>query len=232
MRILIGCECSQVVCAAFRKLGFEAYSCDLLPAYGEHPEWHLKMDVFRAINIVYPTLGIFHPECTRLTNSANRWYKPEYSSRFPNIHEERQEAVHFFKRLTEVDIPHTCIENPVGIMSTYYRKPDQIIQPYEFGDAEKKTTCLWLKELPKLVPTDVVEPVLIEYKSGKGRSSKLHYDTLGMPEVERKRLRSQTFQGIADAMADQWGNYLINLYGEHTNRVRTRDRPANRRDYT
>ena len=207
MKILIGCEESQVVCKAFRKRGHEAYSCDLLPCSGGHPEWHLQMDVFEAIEKIKPTLGIFHPECTRLTVAANKYYKPEYSDRFPNIHKERQEAVDFFMRIVNVDIPFKAIENPIGIMSTRYRKPNQIVQPYMFGDAERKGTCLWTYNLPKLEPTDIVEPDIIVHKSGR-TDSRLHFETLKLPKEERRKARSVTFQGFANAMAEQWGNYI------------------------
>lgn len=167
MKVLIGCEESQTVCKAFRALGYEAFSCDLLPCSGGHPEWHLQMDVFEAIKLKKWDLGIFHPECTRLTVTANKWYKPEFSHRFPTIHEDREIAVEFFMKLVHVDIPKIAIENPIGIMSTRYRKPDQIIQPYQFGDPERKSTCLWLKGLPNLISTNVVEPYIIYHKSGR-----------------------------------------------------------------
>lgn len=201
--VLVGCEESQTVCKAFRASGHEAYSCDLLPCSGGHPEWHLQMDVFEAIKLKKWDIGIFHPECTRLTVAANKYYKPEYAERFPTIHEDREKAVEFFMKLTEVDIPMTAIENPIGIMSTRYRKADQVIQPYWFGDAERKGTCLWLKNLPKLVATNMVEPDIIKHRSGR-TDSRLHYETFKLPKEERRKARSKTFQGIADAMALQW----------------------------
>ena len=146
---------------------------------------------------------IAHPECTRLTVTANKWYKPEFAKRFPTIHEDREEAVKFFMRLVNAPIPKIAIENPIGIMSTRYRKPDQIIQPYHFGDTERKSTCLWLKDLPKLKHTNVVEPEIIYHKSGR-TDGKLHYETMKLPKEERRKARSVTFQGIADAIADQW----------------------------
>lgn len=209
MKILIGCEESQTVCKAFRKLGLEAYSCDLLPCSGGHPEWHFQMDVFDCIKLIKPGMGIFHPECTRLTVAANKYYKPEYSQRFPNIHKEREEAVLFFMKLANSDIPLKAIENPIGIMSTRYRKPDQIIQPYQFGDAERKATCLWLYGLPKLTPTNIVEPDIVYHKSGR-TDGRLHFETLKLPKEERRKARSKTFQGIANAMADQWGDIKEN----------------------
>ena len=208
--ILVACEESQTVCKAFRKLGFEAYSNDLLDCSGGHPEWHLKMDCFDAIKLKPWDLMIAHPECTRLTLAANKYYKPEYAERFPTIHEDRIKAIEFFMRLVESPIKHKAIENPIGIMSTRYRKPDQIIQPYYFGDTERKGTCLWLYNLPKLTPTNIVKPDLIYYKNG-GTDSRLHYESFKLPKEERRKLRSKTFEGIANAMAEQWGSYLNGL---------------------
>lgn len=203
MKILIGCEESQAVCIAFRERGHEAYSCDLLPCSGGHPEWHLQMDVFEAINLMEWGLGIFHPECTRLTVTANKWYKPEYAARFPTIHEDREKAVEFFMKIVNCGIERIAIENPIGIMSTRYRKPEQIIQPYHFGDPERKATCIWLKNLPKLIPTKIVEPVIVYHKSGK-TDGRLHFETMKLPKEERRKARSKTFEGIAKAMAAQW----------------------------
>jgi len=205
MNVIIGCEESQAVCLEFRKLGINAYSCDLLPCSGGHPEWHLQMDVFEAVKLMKWDLGIFHPECTRLTVTANKWYKPEFSDRFPTIHEDREKAVDFFMKIVNLDIPKIAIENPIGIMSTRYRKPDQIIQPYHFGDTERKSTCLWLKNLPKLIHTNVVEPEIIYHKSGR-TDGKLHFETMKLPKEERRKARSKTFPGIAKAMATQWSD--------------------------
>jgi hypothetical protein len=148
---------------------------------------------------------IAHPPCTRLTVTGNKWYKPEYADRFPRIHEEREEAVKFFMALAEAPIPKKCIENPVGIMSTRWRKPEQIIQPFQFGHPEPKKTCLWLWWLPSLVSTRIVEPEYFISKSGK-RLASWYYKPSFTPE--RTKLRNRTFQGIADAMADQWGTNL------------------------
>lgn len=209
-KILIGCEESQTICIAFRKLGFETYSCDLLPCSGGHPEWHLQIDVFEAIELIKPDLGIFHPECTRLTVAANKYYKPEYAERFPNIHKDRDLAINFFMKLAKSNIKLKAIENPIGIMSSRYRKPNQIIHPYHFGDTERKSTCLWLYGLPKLEHTNVVEPEIIYHKSGR-TDGKLHFETLKLPKEERRKARSKTFQGIADAMALQWGDFLLKM---------------------
>ena len=222
INVLIGCEESQAVCIEFRKLGFNAFSCDLLPCSGGHPEWHIMTDVFMAIkggllvlqngevvDIKEWHLGIFHPECTRLTVTANKWYKPEYAERFPTIHEDREKAVYFFMRIADCGLRNIAIENPIGIMSTRWRKPNQIIQPYHFGDTERKSTCLWLEGLPVLKHTNVVEPVIIYHNSGR-TDGKLHFETMKLPKEERRKARSKTFPGIAKAMADQWGEFIFN----------------------
>ena len=209
--VLVGCEESQTVCKAFRALGHEAYSCDFLPCSGGHPEWHLQMDVFEAIKLKKWDIGIFHPECTRLTVAANKYYKPEYADRFPNIHEQRSEAVKHFLKCAEAleKIGKGYIENPIGIMSRLYKKPTQIIQPYQFGHTERKSTCLWLVGLPKLEPTNIVEPDIIVHKSGR-TDSRLHYETFKLPKEERRKARSKTFKGIADAMVHRWGGFFKN----------------------
>lgn len=209
IKILIGCEESQAITKEFRKLGIKAYSCDLLPCSGGHPEWHLQMDVFEAIQLTDWDLGIFHPECTRLTVTANKWYKPEFAERFPTIHQDREDAVEFFMKLVNCGLPRIAIENPIGIMSTRYRKPNQIIQPYHFGDTERKSTCLWLFNLPNLVHTNVVEPEIIYHKSGR-TDGKLHFETMKLPKEERRKARSVTFPGIAKAIAEQWSEYILN----------------------
>lgn len=203
MRVLIACEESQTVCKAFRELGHESFSCDILPCSGGHPEWHLQCDVMEVLKLPWD-LMIAHPECTRLTVAANKYYKPEYSDRFPTIHQDREKAVDFFMKLANCKIPKIAIENPIGIMSTRWRKPDQVVHPYFFGEKERKGTCLWLKGLVKLTPTDMVEPSIIYHKSGR-TDSKLHFETLKLPKEERRKIRSKTFDGFAKAMAQQWG---------------------------
>lgn len=207
MKILIACEESQTICKAFRELWHEAYSCDLLPCSGGHPEWHLQCDVFTIIDQGWDMM-IAHPECTRLTVTANKWYKPEFANRFPTIHQDREDAVEFFMKIANCNIPKIAIENPIGIMSTRWRKPDQIIQPYQFWDPERKSTCLWLKWLPKLMPTNIVEPVIIYHKSGR-TDWRLHFETMKLPKEERRKARSKTFPWIAKAISEQWG--LLNL---------------------
>lgn len=203
MKVLIACEESQAVCIAFRELGHEAYSCDILDCSGGHPEWHIKGDALKIMQDSWDMM-IAHPPCTRLTVAANKYYKPEYTERFPNIHKEREEAVEFFMQFANSNIPLVAIENPIGIMSTRYKRPTQIIQPYYFGDTERKGTCLWLKGLTKLIPTNIVEPEIIYHKSGR-TDGKLHFESLKLPKEERVRVRSKTFPGIAKAMAEQWG---------------------------
>ncbi len=202
MKILVGCECSAVVRDAFRKLGHDAYSCDLQPCEAD-PQYHYQCDLFEVVDKNWD-LGIFHPVCTFLTVTGNRWFKPEYKDRFPTREQDRKDAVEFFMRIANLNIRKICIENPVGIMSTLWRKPDQIIQPYQFGHKEAKKTCLWLKNLPKLVPTKIVEPEYTTYKSGK-RMATWYAEALKLPKLERAKLRSRTFAGIANCMADTWG---------------------------
>ena len=205
MKILITHEESQIVMTEFLKLGFDAYSNDLLPCSGNYPERHLQMDCFEAIKIIKPDFLGMHPECTRLTVAANKYYKPEYADRFPTIHEDRANAVKHFMLCVEAlsKVKFGYIENPIGIMSSRYKKPTQIIQPFWFGDTERKATCLWINNLPKLEPTNMVEPNIIKHKSGK-TDSKLHFETLKLPKEERRKARSKTFIGIAKAIAEQW----------------------------
>ena len=205
MIVLITHEESQAVMEAFLNAGHDAYSCDLLPASGKYPERHLQMDCFKAIEKIKPDFLGMHPECTRLTVTANKWYKPEYADRFPTIHQDRLEAVaHFFKCAMALEkVGKGYIENPIGIMSRLYRKPNQIIQPYEYGHTERKSTCLWIAGLPKLEPTDIVEPNIIKFKSGKTMSA-CHFKSSGLEKEERRKARSKTFKGIADAMSTQW----------------------------
>ena len=179
MRVLITHEESQTVMDAFLNAGHDAYSCDLLPASGMHPERHLQMDCFKAIELIRPRFAGMHPECTFLTSARNKYYAPKYDLRFPTQHEDRKKAIEHFKACVKVFESGEVvgyIENPIGIMSSIYRKPDQIIQPYLFGDAERKSTCLWLFGLPKLEPTNIVEPDIIVHKSGR-TDSRLNYVT-------------------------------------------------------
>ena len=197
MRIIIGREESQVVTKAFRDKGHEAWSCDIIPTSGKHPEWHLYGDIKRYLNTTTWDMGIFFPPCTYLTISANKWYKDQTKRESGTLvgaerREARLEAIDFFMRLMNAPIGMIAIENPIGVMSTEFRKPDQVIQPWMFGHGETKATCLWLKNLPRLLPM-LINP------NREQRTHKLP------PSKDRAKLRSKTFQGIADAMANQWG---------------------------
>jgi hypothetical protein len=203
MKILVACEFSGVVREAFRVAGHDAWSCDTEDA--EVPGNHIKDDVMKHLNDGWD-LMIAHPPCTYLTVAGNKWYKPEYAKRFPDRVRQMQDAVDFFLKLVNADVSRIAIENPVGRMSTLYRKPDQILQPYQFGHSVRKSTCLWLKNLPKLEPTNVVSFELDVFASGNTQS-KWHTETGHIRDVdERRKARSRTFPGIAKAMAEQWGS--------------------------
>lgn len=137
MRVLVACEESQEVCKAFRALGHEAYSCDIQPCSGGHPEWHIQVDALELLKLKWDLI-IAHPPCTYLTNAGNKWFKAEFKERFPDREKQREEAIEFFMAFWEADCPRVAIENPQGIMSSRFRKPDQYIEPYMFGDPEKK----------------------------------------------------------------------------------------------
>jgi hypothetical protein len=201
MKILIACEFSGIVRDAFKAKGHDAWSCDLLPT--EREGNHIQGDVLEILDDGWDMM-IAHPPCTYLTVTGNKWFKPEYKERFPTREQDRKDAIEFFMALANAPIPKICIENPIGIMSSLWRKPNQIIQPYQFGHTEAKKTCLWLRGLMPLEPTKLVEPEYITFKSGK-RMAKWYVDAVKLPKAERSKLRSRTFQGIADAMADQWG---------------------------
>lgn len=204
MRVLVACEESQAVTIELRKLGHEAYSCDLLDCSGGHPEWHLQQDVTEILKEHWDMILAF-PPCTYLTVTGNRWFNVErYGEKAVQRHKDRRDAIEFFMLIANANCDKIAIENPVGVMSTEWRKPDQIINPYEFGDPFEKKTCLWLKGLPKLKPTNVVEaPPRTKFKSGKTMAT-WYSDALKLPKEERAKLRSKTFPGIAKAMAEQW----------------------------
>ena len=183
MRVLIACEFSGIVRRAFERLGHNAWSCDLLPAEDGSP-YHHKADVLQLLSGSQWDLMIAHPPCTYLAVSGARWFKDKQK--------EQEEALEFVRKLMFSSAPMIAIENPISIISSRIRKPDQIIQPWQFGHGETKATCLWLKGLPKLVPTKIVE----------GRLPRVHHAS---PGPDRWKERSRTMQGIADAMADQWG---------------------------
>lgn len=207
INILVACEESQRVCLEFRKLGFNAFSCDILPTSGVHPEWHIQADVLSVLNDGWDCMIAF-PPCTYLTNTGNRWFNVErYGEKARERIAQRIKAREFFMTLYNANIKHIAIENPIGHISTAFRKPDQIIQPYFFGDPERKSTCLWLKGLPTLTKTNIVEPILYKYKDGR-TDSNWHMKTINLSPEERSIERSKTFPGIAKAMAEQWGKYL------------------------
>lgn len=189
MKVLVACEESQEVCKAFRALGHEAYSCDIEPCSGGHPEWHLQCDALELLKMRWDMI-IAHPPCTYLTNAGNKWFKAEFKERFPDREQKREDAVSFFMAFWNADCPRVAIENPQGIMSSRFRKPDQYIEPYMFGDSEKKKTGLWLRGLPALAPTNVVEPIIIECASG-AREPRWHMKTMHLPPKERSKARSK-----------------------------------------
>jgi hypothetical protein len=211
MKILVACEESQAITKEFRALGHEAYSCDILPCTGGHPEWHLEGDVFGFIDQGWD-LMVAHPPCTFLSVSGARHLYNKDGTANRERYENQFKALEFVKKLMDADIPRIAIENHVSLISTKIRKPNQIVQPWMFGDSASKTTCLWLKNLPKLVATNVVDKgdfkEWIDKKSGKvKRQATWYYDALinaKSPE-ERRSLRSKTFKGIAQAIASQWG---------------------------
>lgn len=208
MRVLVACEESQAVTMEFRLLGHESYSCDIEPCSGGFPEWHFQKDVVELLSEKWDMIIAF-PPCTYLTVTGNRWFNIDrYGDKAIQRYVDRDEAIKFFMRFANSDCKKIAIENPVGVMSTVWRKPDQIIQPYEFGDPYEKKTCLWLRGLPKLKPTKVViPPKRTEYASGRSMPS-WYADCWKMEKSKRAQHRSKTFQGIAKAMAHQWGGLL------------------------
>lgn len=193
MKVLVACEESQAVTVELRNLGHEAYSCDIEPCSGGHPEWHLQQDVVPLLKEKWDMIIAF-PPCTHLAVSGARHFQQKRKDG------RQQQGIDFFMLFTALDCPRVAIENPVGIMSSLYRKPDQIIQPWQFGHGETKATCLWLKGLPLLEPTEIVE----------GREQRIYNmvdengKKVGWATKEIKTLRSKTFPGIAKAMAYQW----------------------------
>ena len=221
MKVLIACEETQRVCTAFREKGHEAYSCDLQACSGGHPEWHIMQDVIPLLNgnCEFETVNgkkhkieskwdliIAHPPCTFLTVTANRLYNVErYGEKAIQRKKDREEAINFFMEIAKADCEKIVIENPIGVISTVWRKPDQIIQPYMFGDSAEKKTCFWLKGVEPLKATNVFNPPeWLKFDSGK-TMPKWYADLWHLPREERSRLRSQTFPGFAKAMAEQWG---------------------------
>ena len=224
MNVLVACEESQRVCLAFLERGHNAYSCDILPCSGGRPDRHIQGDVLPIINgnCEFETVDgqkhridgkwnllIAHPPCTYLTVSGNRWFNVEkYGEKAIKRLQDRQKAYEFFMTFVNADCDRIAIENPIGYISSHYRKPDQTIQPYQFGHHARKATCLWLKGLPKLVPTEIVDPGEIRdggYSIGAHADGTNNGTWLRFNDPELAKLRSKTFPGIAKAMAEQWG---------------------------
>ena len=187
--VLVACEESQAVTIEMRKIGIEAFSCDLEPCSGGHPEWHIQGDVIPLLNQGWDMIIAF-PPCTHLAVSGAKWFKEKQKDG------RQQQAIDFFMQFVNCKCEKVAIENPIGIISTVWRKPDQIIHPWQFGHGETKATCLWLRNLPLLKPTNIV--------SGRNQSIwKMP------PSKDRAKIRSKTFPGIAKAMAEQWGIIIL-----------------------
>lgn len=197
-RVLCACEESQAVTERLRMMGIEAYSCDLLPTSGKHPEWHIQADALQVAKLGWDAVIAF-PPCTHLAVSGARWFEEKRRDG------RQQMGIGFFLAFTALDhVAHVAIENPVGIMSGIYRRPDQIIQPWMFGEPETKATCLWLKGLPMLSPTrDVHEEM---ERRPPAEAHRIHSMP---PSPQRSMMRSKTYPGVADAMAQTWGGYLL-----------------------
>lgn len=226
MKVLVACEESQAVCKAFRERGHEAYSADIQECSGGHPEWHIKGDVLPLLNgnCSFITEGgqwinidgkwdliIAHPPCTYLTLTGNRWFDTEkYGKKAEQRWKARVDGAVLFMKFAAADCERIAIENPLGIMSSAYRKPDQIIQPWQFAvepyENTEKTTCLWLKGLKQLKRTHNKRPEIKYHITASGkRLTEWYYATRCLPHEERAKASSKTFPGIAKAMAEQWG---------------------------
>ena len=229
MNVLVACEESQRVCTAFREKGHNAFSCDILPCSGGHPEWHIMQDVLPLLNgqCSFKTMDgiehsidgkwdliIAHPPCTYLTVAANKLYNIEkYGKKAVKRLEDREKAIEFFMAFVNADCERKAIENPIGVISTRYRKPDQIIQPYQFGHPVRKSTCLWLYNLPKLKPTNIVDFECIHSNGKSGGYSGPSWivkdengKILSYKDPRVAKARSKTYEGIAKAMAAQWSD--------------------------
>jgi len=202
MRILVACEESQAVTIELRKLGHQAFSCDILPESGGYPEWHIQGDVLNQFNKGWDMMIAF-PPCTHLAVSGAAWFEEKRKDG------RQQEGIDFFMKFVYAPIERIVIENPIGIMNELYRKPDQIIQPWQYGDEFQKSTCLWLKNVNKLQPTKRVGKgeffEWIDKKTGKKKKQPLWFkEARSLSSEERSNIRSKTFPGIAKAMAEQF----------------------------
>ena len=227
MNVLVACEESQRVCIAFREKGHNAFSCDIEPCSGGHPEWHIMQDVvplldgrcsFKTMDGIEHSIDgkwdliIAHPPCTYLTVAANKLYNIEkYGEKAVKRLEDREKAIEFFMEFVNADCERKAIENPIGVISTRYRKPDQIIQPYQFGHPVRKSTCLWLYNLPKLKPTNIVDFECIHSNGKSGGYSGPSWivkdengKILSYKDPRVAKARSKTYDGVAKAMASQW----------------------------
>lgn len=229
MNVLVACEESQRVCIAFREKGHNAFSCDIEPCSGGHPEWHIMQDViplidgrcsFKTMDGIEHSIDgkwdliIAHPPCTYLTVAANKLYNIEkYGEKAVKRLEDREKAIEFFMAFVNADCERKAIENPIGVISTRYRKPDQIIQPYQFGHTVRKSTCLWLYNLPKLKPTNIVDFECIHSNGKSGGYSGPSWivkdeneKILSYKDPRVAKARSKTYEGVAKAMASQWSD--------------------------
>lgn len=226
MRILVGCEESQAVTIEARRCGHEAYSCDIIECSGGHPEWHIMQDVLPLLNgnCAFKTCDgaehaidgkwdmiLFFPPCTFLTSTGNRWFDVErYGEKANQRIKNRKKAAEFFMAGWNADCDRVIIENPIGYMSSHFRKPDQIIHPYYFAEeeddenCERKATCLWFRGVLPLRYEIKFRPRVIEYKNGKGTDSPWHMNTMKLPPDERAKARSKTYPGFAKALIQQW----------------------------
>lgn len=231
MNVLVACEESQTVCKAFREKGHNAFSCDIQPCSGGHPEWHIQGDVLPLLNgwTAFETMDgtlhiisskwdliIAHPPCTYLTNSGNRWFNiDQYGQKAIDRQKKRDEAILFFLAIANANCEKIAIENPIGHMSKAWKKADQIIQPWQFALSEEentiKSTCLWLQGIPALKPLHTEQPEIKyftwydEKAAREKRQSLWYYQTRCLPTKEKAKAASKTFPGIAKAMAEQWG---------------------------
>lgn len=226
MKILVACEESQAVTIEMRRLGHEAYSCDIIECSGGHPEWHIRQDVIPLLNgrCKFKSCdGVEHiiegkwdmivafPPCTYLTNTGNRWFDVlRYGRAAQQRWRDRCKAIVFFLLMYFADCEKVVVENPIGCMSNFFKKPDQIIHPYYFAESEndenceRKATCLFFRGVKPLRYKIKYQPRVIQYKNGKGTDSPWHINTMALPAEERAKARSKTFPGIAKAMAEQW----------------------------